>query len=294
MSFWDHLKQMFHTLFGFGGETRSERGEARFNTEHLNADGLSDYELFVERNEELGRSLKALRIKKKPLIIEGKSGIGKTSLLTVLERRFLEIVMRKDKRKLRISEIGSEVMSPNELVRRIAENWEIKIDHEDRDPLEVASEIGGKLDPSNEHLLLVEAPEGLSAIPEERTEISGKVLRNLLEVEDDRGEPKISFVLTGLPTTLNTLSLEQAEIPNFEKINLKPLDSEDFTDYLEKYLAYSGLNPNFMTTSAKEKIYERSEGVPGLVNSAIEKVIQSLPGEGPTPRIDDEYIEEIL
>lgn len=287
---------MFNVLFGIGGKNRNRQKEPRFDTEHLSVDGLPDYKLFVDKNKELQSSLEALQSGHKSLIIEGRDGIGKTCLITALKRKLMEVSLKRGE-KLRISKIKSEIMKPEELVLRISRDWGVKIDLKDSYKTDIAEEIVNKLDTSDEYLLLVEIPKDYSKAPDEKKNKAIRILRNLRELQVTQEEPKISLILTCQPNTLNELNTNEKDLKKAlkaQKVNLEPYDSENFTEYLEKYIGYSKLNPDFLTTSAKEKILEKSDGIPARINSALKKIIQKLPQEGPIPKIDADYVTDAL
>ncbi|KXA92322.1 hypothetical protein AKJ64_03445 [candidate division MSBL1 archaeon SCGC-AAA259E17] len=286
---------MFHTLFGFGSGSQVGQEESRFNTEHLGSEGLLDYELFVDRDENLKKSVEVLRSDRRPLVIEGEEGVGKTCLLTAIKRSFMNLSMREGE-ILRVSEIDSEMMNPEDLVREVGREWGLSVERQDFDPVNLASEMCEKLESSESYLLLVEIPKEFSEVSEENRDKLLDIFSSLTEAEDESGEPKISLVLAGSPSILTLLGSDERVVEGLdaEKICLQGLNRGDFDNYLDKYLAYSELNPDFVVESGREEIFERSGGVPSRVNSVIEQLIQSISGQGPIPRINRDRVEEAL
>jgi type II secretory pathway predicted ATPase ExeA len=256
-----------------------------FRTDHLKTDGLRDPSLFVPRGEAMEKILDTLRNGNSPVFIEGVTGSGKTSLITVVKRRLAEDGART-------AEIPFLYTKEEEFLRAVARAWGIK---EKGTPLEILERLRKKLNPDRLNLLLVDEASDFLKLADPDKAALATALRSLISLERD-GRRLCGVVLAGLPGLLDELGRASPTLRERLEgchIVLGPLTWEEYQEYLRRYAEYAGLKRKWFEESGVREIYKWSKGIPRQVNMVLLSIIKAIPPRGQV-RIDAGFVRKAM
>lgn len=187
--------------------------------------------------------------------ISGEIGAGKTTLSRTL--------LRKLEGKTHTSLIFNPRLSEFELIQAIVEDFGLK---------PVRKQRKAYFDALN-HFLLEEAEKGFNAILiiDEAHLLAPRALEQirLLSNMETATQKLLQIILVGQPELkdlLNKPSLLQVRQRITLRYHLPALSCEDVGNYIVHRLSVAGAKQSFFTQSAIELIYQKSKGIPRLIN----------------------------
>ena len=188
-------------------------------------------------------------------LLTGGAGVGKTTLLRVLEERY-----RGD---IAFHQIQFPQLPPDQLLACIAARLSHSPHVSGRAPTENLRCIEEQLiqcEADNQHVCIV--VDECHGLPHE----SFETLRLLLNLAEPLGA-HLTLLLAGQPSVRKALQVQ----PQFEErlavqLNLAKLDADETVAYIQHRMRAAGAIQEIFTPDAFEAIYHASQGVPGRIN----------------------------
>lgn len=284
------LKRVFVQLVG----TTSSDDEGEKKIDHLTTEGLTDYDLFTPRGNEVEKGLNFLKSNQKLLIVEGKPGIGKTSYLAILKRAIMENMIIEKEIPPNISEVKGLNSNPKDLLQNIFKQWNLSFEAED--PIKRPQTLKKQMKDGKRYILYLDGISKIKKMEEKNQKDLIEFLENLVQMAVRKEEKKkIQIVITG-DSEISDFLKSQSKIlgKRIDKtIKLKPYEYEKAEKYMERYLIYSDVPPYLLTQPARRKIFEISEGLPEKMNKILLKLVQDHGGGVGEQEIDESDIVEL-
>jgi type II secretory pathway predicted ATPase ExeA len=229
--------------------------------------------------------LDTIRNGNSPVFIEGVTGSGKTTLITMVRNRLAE-------EGARTAEIPSLYTKEEEFLRAVARAWGVK---GKGTSLEILERLRRKLKPNRLNLLLVDEASDFLKLPDPEKAAVATALRSLISLERD-GRRLCGAILAGLPGLLDELGKVSPTLRERLEgchIVLGPLTWEEYQEYLRRYAEYAGLKRKWFEESGVREIYKWSKGIPRQVNMALLSIIRAIPPRGKV-RIDAGFVRKAM
>jgi general secretion pathway protein A len=242
-----------------------------------------DY-LYLGSQHKLARAYLEYGIKERMgfVVLTGEVGTGKTTLIKSL--------LREKEAGLRLGVLYQTSVEAEELLDLLLKEFQIR------------GHFGGsraaRLGAFNQFLLASHARgEHVVLVVDEAQNLGPKALeelRLLSNLQTDK-EPLLQVILVGQPGLRDRLrhpALRQLAQRVAIHYHLRPLDQDETKEYIRFRLARAG-GSGIFTTSALDKIYEYTQGVPRRINAWCDLALVAGFAEG-RHEIDGEFIDLVI
>jgi general secretion pathway protein A len=242
-----------------------------------------DY-LFLGSQHKLARAYLEYGLKERVgfVVLTGEVGTGKTTLIKSL--------LREKEATQRLGVLYQTSVEAEDLLDLLLKEFQIR-GH-------FAGSRAARLGAFNQFLLLSHARgEHVVLVVDEAQNLGPKALeelRLLSNLQTDK-EPLLQVILVGQPGLRDRLrhpTLRQLAQRVAIHYHLKPLDHDETKDYIRFRLARAG-GSGIFTTSALDKLYEYTQGVPRRINAWCDLTLVAGFAEG-RHEIDGEFINLVI
>lgn len=212
--------------------------------------------LSKSHREALAHLVYAVKERKGFTVITGEVGTGKTVLIQTLLSRL--------DGKTRVAYLFNPKLGPNEFLNYICEDLGLKgLKKYKVQYLNILHSFLLNCHTMNENVVLI-VDEAQNLVPELLEEI-----RLLTNFETSRGK-LLQVILMGQPEfddTLDRSDCRQLRQRVTLRYHLEPLNEDETREYIKHRLKKAGgLDPDFFTSKAIDKIYRYSKGIPRVIN----------------------------
>jgi general secretion pathway protein A len=244
-----------------------------------------DY-LFLGSQHKLARAYLEYGIKERMgfVVLTGEIGTGKTTLIKSL--------LREKEAGLRLGVLYQTSLEAEDLLDLLLKEFQIR-GH-------FSGSRAGRLGAFNQFLLASHARgEHVVLVVDEAQNLGAKALeelRLLSNLQTDK-EPLLQVILVGQPGLRDRLrhpALRQLAQRVAIHYHLRPLDQDETKEYIRFRLARAGgSGTSIFTTSALDKLYEYTQGVPRRINAWCDLALVAGFAES-RPEIDGEFIDLVI
>lgn len=213
--------------------------------------------------------------------LTGEVGTGKTTLIRTLLRRKLE--------RVEVAMVHNPRLSEREFVAAICDEFHVEYPHT---PLVALKTL---VDALNAHLLNTHAAGGRSVlIIDEAQNLAPEVLEQVrlltnLETDEDK---LLRIMLIGQPELIDLLArpdLRQLASRITARYHLPPLTEAETHGYIAHRLRVAGARQPLFTAGAMAAVYQRSRGIPRLVNILCDRALLGAYAKG-AHQVSDEIV----